>query len=536
MSVRVVTEPLGGSPLSQAVQRCMLPPEWHPPRPDSVARWTERLVAIREEFRARDWYDALAPAFGMPHGQAGTDATTRLERVARTGGVVVTTGQQPGLFGGPVYTWSKAVSVLALADALESATGIPVAPVYWAATDDADFAEASWTHVPHAGGFEILRLPPVPGAGELPLSELPLGDCGELLAVLARGAGSAASADVLDQVRGAYAPRQTVGGAFLALARALLEPLGIAVLDASHEAVRAAGFPVMQRALDRAPEVERALRQRDEAIVQAGYRPQVDAVPGRALVFARSGDGGRKERLPVAAATAAAARATPGSLLPNVLLRPIVERTILPTAAYAAGPGELAYFAQASAAAAALGTPAPLALPRWSGTILESHIEKLLARYGLEPADLADPHAAETALARAALPASARERLAELRTSADRAAALGQDGDELLPAAVLEGFRRHLHHRIDRLERRYLAAAKRREEAALRDLATLRGALYPGGKRQERAANLVPFLARHGDAIWDAMAAEARAHAAALLGITRTVRAARPPARATRRR
>ncbi len=52
----------------------------------------------------------------MPRG-------ARLERVAAGRGVVVTTGQQPGLFGGPIYTWSKALSALTLADEIEAATG-----------------------------------------------------------------------------------------------------------------------------------------------------------------------------------------------------------------------------------------------------------------------------------------------------------------------------------------------------------------------------------------------------------------------------
>src|SRR5206468_5902906 len=128
------------------------PSEWHPAAPSDVEGWRRRAA---ERAGSRDWaaaWDAIAPAIA-PTG----NAAARLERVRAAGGVVVTTGQQPGLFGGPVYTWSKAIGALAFADALELATGIPTAAVFWAATDDADFAEASTTAVARPGGADLLQ-------------------------------------------------------------------------------------------------------------------------------------------------------------------------------------------------------------------------------------------------------------------------------------------------------------------------------------------------------------------------------------------
>src|SRR5690348_12632805 len=150
--VRIVTEALGGSPLSRALQQRRAPAEWTVEAPSSPAAWRARAAA---RGAARDWastWRCLAPAL-----EASGAAGERLQRVIDARGVVVTTGQQPGLFGGPIYTLSKAVSTIALADALEEATGIPTAPLFWAATDDADFAEASSTAVARQGGLEVLR-------------------------------------------------------------------------------------------------------------------------------------------------------------------------------------------------------------------------------------------------------------------------------------------------------------------------------------------------------------------------------------------
>lgn len=503
----VHTEPLGGGSLARLALAGDAPPAWYVPRPRGADGWRAHARQVADA--AQDgWLARLRPALGAD----GTLAAGRLARVAREGGVLVTTGQQPGLFGGPVYTWSKAVGALALADAIEASTGIPAAPLFWAATDDADLAEASETWVALPGGAERLRMQGVAPEGA-PMSEVRLPPLADALDTLARGAGSAADASMLDLARRAYgAGDATVGSAYVALLRGVLEPLGIGVLDAAHAALGEAGKGLLAGALGRAAEVERALGARELELRRAGYEPQVAMVAGRSLVFAW--ERGAKRRLGVDEHADGASR-----LSPNVLLRPVMERALVPTAAYLAGPGELAYFAQVSAVADTLGAPRPLALPRWSCTIVEPHVERILARLGLERDELASPHAPERKVARAAMPEALRAALAAwTQSNAEHARAVAGAADELLAARAVDGAGAWMAHRVARLERRALAAIARREREAMRDLATARGALYPGGNRQERALNLLPLLARHGDPLLQQMLAGARAHAAAIVG------------------
>ncbi len=151
----VVTLPFGGSPLARAALAGTVPPEWFARAPTDAEGWGSRAREIMNDARVRDWARVLAPALSV----SGV-AAERLARSRAGRGVVVTTGQQPGLFGGPVYTWSKALSALTLADALERATGIPTAPVFWAATYDADFAESSASYVILNGDLKRLQQPP----------------------------------------------------------------------------------------------------------------------------------------------------------------------------------------------------------------------------------------------------------------------------------------------------------------------------------------------------------------------------------------
>ena len=512
-AVRIVPEALGGSPLSRLAQSGRAPTEWYVPRPRTPADWRVRAERIGGSMPG-SWYEQLSDAFGPASGAAAT----RLARVVEKRGIVVTTGQQPGLFGGPVYTWSKAVSALALADLIEAETGIPTTAVFWAATDDSDFAEGSYTMLARTGGAERVSIESSMPEGTR-VADIPLADMSSAVERLALACGSAADERALAAVRRAYAPGATVGGAYLTLLRSLLEPLGMPVLDAAHPAVPRAAHPMLVRALHERERVARALSARVAALQAAGHAPQVADVETLTLVFGRRGS--RRERIPRSLGAVAVANAEPGSLSPNVLLRPVIERTLFPTVAYVAGPGEIAYFAQVSAVAEAIGVEAPLVVPRWSATLVEPHIDEILHRYSLRLEDFADPHAAETRLAREAWPADVAQAMDQLRrTLAERLAAVRtalQDLDGLAPAATVDGTGRALDWRLGRLERRINAAVKARETLLMRDLATARGSLFPGGARQERALNLIPMLARHGLELLDDMRTSATAHAQALM-------------------
>ncbi len=519
IELEVVSRPLGASALARLALDGGAPAGWYPSSPRSWAGWRAHALRVRGEYAGRDWVAGLWPALS-PSGLAAE----RLRRVVEGGGVVVTTGQQPGLFGGPIYTWGKALSALAVADLLEGAIGVPVAPVFWAATYDSDFTEASVSYVALGATVERLAMAPpaVTGRG---MRETPLGDVRPLLAILERAAGSAADPAVLDMVRSAYAPGHTVGSAFVALTRSILEPLGVAVLDAGHEVVRRAARPLLNRALADAEAIDAALRRREEELRQHGHEPQVAHVRGLSLVFETAP--GERKRIPISAAADLARRNADRELEPNVLLRPVVERAILPTVAYVGGPAEIAYFAQASAVAAALGAPLAVVLPRWSGVIVEPHVRRILDRYGLDVDDLRDPHAALNRLVRERVPSEVRAALTAYRTALDQASAsleraVTAASPPLVPQAVLDGARNAIGHRLDRLERRIVSAIKRREEELGRGIATARASLFPLDRPQERVLNLMPMLARHGPRLLDLLVDAARAHARGLLAAERS--------------
>ncbi|HVX38981.1 MAG TPA: bacillithiol biosynthesis BshC [Gemmatimonadaceae bacterium] len=514
----ILTESLGGSALSRAARAGELP-QWYPPVPRDAAAWARHAKDVSSSI-APGWYERLEPAFA-----ATGAARDRLLEAARGNGLVITTGQQPGLFGGPLMTFVKALTARALADELQAMLGIPVAPVFWAATDDADFDEASVVSVALEGGAVELRLDPRAPAGT-PMARVALDhDLDPLAAKLREACGSSPHASFLEMAERAYHDGATVGSAYVEVLRGVLEPLGIAVFDVSHPCVAAAGAEVLHRAARSADQVARAVSARSAEISAAGYAPQVDEVAGLSIVFLN--EHGTKRRLSLKEAAVLGDLPDGAFLSSTVLMRPVLERSILPTAAYVGGPGEIAYFAQVSAVADAIGAPRPLVVPRWSTTIVEPRIQRLLDELGVTAGSLADVHAVEGRLARERMPADAARALDALRESAGTEIAnLRRVADDLLPGPVFDGAQRSIEHRVARLERRLLAGVKRRETEIMRQLGTARGAIYPHGARQERKLAFVPFLARYGPALIDDMLAAAGAHARDVIGLAPTLRAA----------
>jgi bacillithiol biosynthesis cysteine-adding enzyme BshC len=452
-----------------------------------------------------------------------------LDRLREPGAVVVTTGQQPGLFTGPLYTVFKALSAVALARELEAAWQRPVVPVFWLATDDHDFAEsnhAAWLATDGTLREHVLRERPA-DAPMLPMYREPLGEqVDAALAQLAADLAGASSRDeVLDWLGRHYRPERTVGAAYAGALAELLAPYGVVCLDASHRALKQRAAPLLMEALAKSEAMEAPLVTLAADLAQRRVDPGVVVGDGATLVFVegaqgrdrlvRAGDGyvtrRSGERFTLAELSAIAA-AEPERLSPNVLLRPVVESSILPTVAYVAGPGELRYLALTPPVYEALGVGRQLPVPRWSGLIVEPRVDRVLGKFGIALEELLGAEGvAEARLVRDQLPVEVTRPLARLREVIEaeyEALAVGAAGvDPTLEKSVL-GSRGHALHGLQEVEKKVLQHLKRRRETELGQLTRARLAVRPGGRPQERVLTIGSFLARLGPPLLDALLVE----------------------------
>ena len=451
----------------------------------------------------------------------------------------VTTGQQPGLFTGPLYSVHKALTAAALAERLAATWGRPVVPVFWVAGDDHDFAEVGSCRVLAAdGACETVPLRERPAdAPMLPAYREILG--AEVGSALARMEAllppSEFRATVLGWLRASYLPERSLAEAFAGALADLLAPAGVVVLRGWCGELKLAASDVLLGALRRAGELEAALSRRCGELGAAGRESPVEVGKGLALVLVEGAVG--RDRLLVEGGAGFVARRSretfdiqaieklladaPERLSPNVLLRPVVEARALPTVAYVGGPAELAYLAQTEPLFEAFGVPRPAPVPRLSGLLVDGRTLETLERHDLAAEDLARPEGdLESAAARQALPASAAAALEALRRSLEEGfESLARESaavDPTLREAVGSARNRALAA-AGEVERKLLAALKRGEETSLRRLRRARLALYPGGEPQERVYTAASFLSRHGGRVLEVLREAAREHARLLL-------------------
>jgi uncharacterized protein YllA (UPF0747 family) len=215
------------------------------------------------------------------------------------------------------------------------------------------------------------------------------------------------------------------------------------------------------------------------------------------------------------------AAADPTRLSPNVLLRPVVERALLPTVAYLAGPGELRYLPLAAPLYERLGVAAQRPVPRWSGVVVEAQADRVLAKFGATLDELmADGAALERRVVRSELPAAARQALDALQaTSAREFGTLAGVAAEVDPTLVraIEGLGHRAGWAVERAERKLVAHLLRRRAVELAQVGRARTGLRPGGAPQERVLGFPAFGARHGGTLPSAVRDAARAGYAAAL-------------------
>lgn len=456
----------------------------------------------------------------------GLDPTVALA----PGTLLVTTGQQAGLFTGPLYTIFKALSAAALARVLQERFACPVKPLFWIPGDDHDFDEvaaARW--VTEDGALRAVRLPPRPPAAALrPMWREPLGpEVAGLRAELVSALPASVHRNwVVEWLERHYQRGATVAGAYGRALAELLAPYGVACLDSTHVVVKRAAAPWLLRAAREAGPLEERLVAVAERFRARGETVPVEVGDGATLLFlddrhgrdrlVRDGEGFRTRRGGDRYALAdleAIAASEPTRLSPNVLLRPILESALLPTVAYVGGPGELRYFEMLPDLYHQLGVVPQRPVPRWSGAILEPHVERLLAKFRATPEEVTGRFVElERRVIRDHLPPAVPRRIAELLETADRLyAELEAPLREIDPtlAGPLASSQRQAAWAARDLERKALSRLRAREQVELGQLQRLRGALSPGGTPQERTLTIAPFLARHGPGLLDAIHDEA---------------------------
>jgi bacillithiol biosynthesis cysteine-adding enzyme BshC len=445
-------------------------------------------------------------AFG---GDKAVEAS--LDRFA-AGAAVIVTGQQVGLFSGPSYTIYKAATALRLAADL-TAAGTPSVAIFWLAAEDHDLAEVNHCYWPTRGEPARLELAPERIANRR-VGNVPLGE--GVTALVERAAGMTegpARTEVLQALAECYRPGETYSSAFGKLMARIFAGTGLIFLDPMSAELHRLAAPVYRAALEQHGELTKELVERGKALERAGYHAQVKVTDGNTLLFVnvdgervplRARDGGFAlgERVVSPAEALKQLGEAPESFSPNALLRPVVQDSLLPTAAIVAGPAEIAYFAQASVVYQRLIGRMPVIMPRASFTLVEPHTARLQRKYGIEFADIfrGQGHL-RSKMEQVLLPAELARRLEDCEKALRELLAGLREPISKLDATLvgaLETAESKILYQFGNLAGKAAHAVAQRSSALDAHERELMGVLYPRGELQERSLCFLPALAVQG--------------------------------------
>ena len=480
--------------------------------------WADAIARTQTHDRQRDRVASLIAA-QQHRRRAPAKAREAARLLADRRTVAVVTGQQAGLFGGPLFTLLKALTAIKLAEQVGRDHGVPAVAVFWIDAEDHDGEEVrSCTVFDGELTPRTVALASRPGAEPVPVASVRIDE--SILAALTELEHALPPTEfrssLLDGLRRAYAPGIGMADAFGRWIEEVLGHRGLVVYDSSDVESKALVGQVFARELSTPGQTGRLAALAGSNLTARGYHAQVTEQDGGLALFLL-GDGRRvairqqdghflvADRRYEAAALVAEAKDRPASFSPSVLLRPLVQDSLFPTVCYVAGPNELGYLGQLRGVYQHFGIPMPLMYPRATATLLDSAALRFFTKYQLPLEALqAQDEASLNELLRTQIPPAVEDSLAEASRAIEARMIHVAQALSLLDS-TLEGAARstlgRMTHDIETLRGKMIQAAKRRDETLRRQFIRTRALAFPGGEPQERAIGFISFLNQYGPAL-----------------------------------
>jgi bacillithiol biosynthesis cysteine-adding enzyme BshC len=498
--------------------------EFYAGDPSDPDAWREVIARSQRYSRRRDEVAALLQAQQRRRG-APPEAVAAADQLRDPRTVAVVTGQQAGLFGGPLFTLLKAITAIRLAERVRAEHHVPAVAIFWVEAEDHD-----WDEVKACGllddelNFRKVAVGNPPGAHEGPVARVRLDDSitaatAEVESLLP---ATEFTAEIVTTLRAAYHAGAGMADAFGQLLESVLGPRGLIVYDASDAAAKPLVADVFAREVEHAGETSRLAHEAGLKLQQRGYHAQATPHEGALALFQLNGaretirvEGDSfavGERRESKAQLVERVRRSPEQFSPNVLLRPLVQDTLFPTICYVAGPNELAYLGQLSGVYAAFGIPMPLMQQRATATLLDSNAMRFLTRHEFPLESLrAQDEAALNELLESQLPPTVEASLHDaMRAVDERMGILAHEVPQIDP--TLEGATKstlaRMQEDLKKLHAKIIQAAKRKDETLRRQFKHAQAQAFPGGHPQEREVGFVYFLNKYGPALVDRLSDE----------------------------
>ena len=432
--------------------------------------------------------------------------------------LAVVTGQQLGIIGGPLYTFYKIITAIKLSNHLnEKYDNYNFVPIFWLEGDDHDFEEIRSINLINSNNetVKISYNDEQPedaergSTGALALKET-INSFFDDINIYLRN--TEFKDPILTQLRNFYSPGKTLNQSFKELIYWVFDSYGLVIFDPQDKKAKELLTPVFKKEVkDFRQHLEKLISVSAE--LEEEYHAQVKVNP---LNLFYSMDGGRYSVVPDENFFKLKRKRSkftydeiikeieehPENFSPNVLLRPICQDYLLPTAFYVAGPSEIAYFAQVNSLYDFYNIPHPIIYPRSSATILENNINSIIEKYNLDIKDLfTDLKSLENKVIKSISDTSLDEIFNETEEQIESALSKLKDNlfevDKTISDSSLK-YKEKIISYIEELKGKAVEAQNKKHEVALRQIEKLSSHFYPNSNLQERELNFLYFAHKYG--------------------------------------
>jgi len=449
---------------------------------------------------------------------SGSQVFKNIELLQEDDSVVVFTGQQVGLFGGPLYTIYKAISTLKLAQALSYRFSKTFIPLFWLDSEDHDFEEVRSTFIiDKENQIKEIRYLPAKIPSGSPMYKVVLEEkvsfCLELLKSSLYP--TEFKDKVIQRLEECYVKGETISNSFAKWIASLLGKYGLVIVDPGDEELKKIALDFFFKEIENPGRSMKLVKETGERLESLGYHQQVIKpeetlnlfleIEGRRCSLKWIGDliqvEGSDKKLN-RDDLGRIIEKEPQRLSPNVLLLPLMRSYLFPTAVYIGGPGEISYYAQLKSVFELFDLPIPVVYPRASMSLIEDKIKQVFQKYSLDFMDLfQEPESLINSVLKGKFPDPLNKTLEEKRQEIREI--LNNLEEELFssePALKpnIENTKGKIDYELKRLGEKLFQTYRQKNQILREQIYKAKNNLLPENKLQERVLNIVPFLIKYG--------------------------------------
>lgn len=443
-----------------------------------------------------------------------------LEKLNDVQTLAVVTGQQLTLYGGPLFTIYKLMSTIIYAQRWEKKYKRSFIPVFWLADEDHDFKEAAKVGLPDYDDFREFTYSNPLNEGK-PVGNILFDDDfvqfrNELNESLGATDFSENLWNLLDDC---YKPGTTFREAFGKLLLKLFGKYGLVLAGSNEKSVKQVTYQVLTQSIRNANNLQEALTSTSDKLVEDGYHAQVQVQKSNLFYIDDENNRVKIDSDEVGWFTDSktqrwtedelvkAIEKNPEKFSPNVFLRPVVQDVLLPVIAYVAGPGETAYYAQMKSLYSSFGMSMPLILPRFSATLIESGIDRILDKIPFHFTDYNERiEDLESRFIQESEKADIEQIFSEWQERVESVSEVHKKKiiniDPTLEGSVGKA-NAIFNSELDKLKGKTYRAIKQQEKTQLNRIRKIKSSLFPNRNYQEREVAFIYFMNKYGIDIWD---------------------------------